>query len=295
MMKFSMPINFHLKRRLENIALFLSIPLIGLLDGIGDGRIRLTAFFLIPIMLVTWRVGRRAGYLTTFAALITLLVVSYIDKPKGTNNLLFAVDTGGRFISFFIIVAILSNLHSSFVQQKTKATRDALTTLYNRLGLQEILNVELEIARREMQPFAVFFLDCDNFKEVNDQWGHDLGDELLKTVALTLTSSIRRSDIACRLGGDEFVVYAGNVGEHESVRLISKIKTNLDAAMLNRQWPVTFSIGAAIFESPPDTLSELLRFADSLMYEAKKGGKDSLRVAKWVRGFDGEHRVAKAV
>ncbi|HEY8097703.1 MAG TPA: diguanylate cyclase, partial [Methylobacter sp.] len=184
-----------------NILLVLAIPLIGLLDGLGEGKIRLNAFFLIPIMLITWRMGRRAGIFATIAALVILLIVSAVDKPLGTSSILFSIDAIGRFVSFFIIVAILSALRSSYMIQKTNAIKDPLTLLYNRLGLREILIVELENARRGGHPFLLLFLDCDNFKAVNDRWGHGTGDHLLQTVADTIVGSIRRSDFASRVGG----------------------------------------------------------------------------------------------
>ncbi len=149
--------------------------------------------------------------------------------------------------------------------------------------MQEILAVELETAKRDRRPFAVFFIDCDNFKKVNDKWGHHVGDQLLQALALTLSASIRRSDLACRLGGDEFVVYASHLGEMDAMRFIENVKLKLDAAMRDRHWPVTFSIGAALFEFAPDTFDELIRFADALMYDVKKSGKNNVRKAKWTR------------
>jgi diguanylate cyclase (GGDEF)-like protein len=266
-----------------NALLFLAIPIIGLLDGLAEGKIRLNAFFLIPIMLITWRMGRRSGYLATSAALAILLIVSMINKPLGSTTLFFAIDAIGRFISFFIIVAVLSNLRNSYLTQKDIAIRDPLTRLYNRLGLKEILIIEMENARRGHHPFALLFLDCDNFKGVNDQWGHEVGDKLLQVVAQTILGSIRRSDLASRLGGDEFVIFAAYTNERDVEILAQKLKSNLDEVMRAQNWPVTLSAGAAVFEAIPRTVDTAIAFADSLMYQAKRSGKNSLRIAKWHR------------
>lgn len=153
--------------------------------------------------------------------------------------------------------------------------------LYNRLGLREILNVELENSRREGHSFLLLLLDCDNFKTVNDLWGHNAGDQVLKTVAYTLVDSIRRSDFASRLGGDEFIVFAGHIGEQDAGTFIEKIRKNLNAAMQVHQWPVTVSVGAAMFEKTPASVDEVIAFVDSLMYETKRSGKDGYRFAKW--------------
>jgi len=264
-----------------NVVLFLAIPLIGLLDGLGEGKIRLNAFFLIPIMLITWRMGRRPGFLATIAALVILVFVSVINNPLGADSVFFAIDAIGRFISFFIIVFILSELRRSFLAQKTNAIKDPLTHLYNRFGFREILSVELENSRRNGFPFLLLYLDCDNFKDVNDQLGHAAGDRLLQTVAMSIVESIRRSDFACRLGGDEFVVFAGRISENDSAYLTEKIRKNLYLAMKAQDWGVTVSIGAAIFESAPKTVDEMIAFADSLMYDTKRSGKNGIRFTKW--------------
>jgi diguanylate cyclase (GGDEF)-like protein len=266
-----------------NFSLFLLIPMIGWVDAMVGSQVRLTSFFLIPIMLITWRKGKSLGYLAALCSLSMLFLISSIDDHVGKNIIIFAADSLSRFVAFFIIVEILSNLRQVHLHQKTIAIRDNLTDLFNRRGLEEILSIEIEKSRRDGHSFSLVFLDCDNFKAINDNVGHHTGDLLLKMVAQTLRESIRRSDLAFRLGGDEFVLYFSRVKELETTQLIDKIEKNLTSAMHLHSWPVTFSIGASVFHTPPGTLDEALRFADNLMYTAKRGGKNCVRCATWQR------------
>jgi len=259
-----------------DVLLFAAIPAFGLVDGLANPHIQLTTFFLIPLMLITWRLGARAGYLATTLALCFVLVVSVRDEPFRSEPWIFLTDVGGRFLSFFIIVAILAESRTLYLRQQKLAVRDLLTGLYNRLGLHELLG--LQMARRR-RPFLLLYLDCDNFKLVNDGWGHDVGDQLLKSVSASLSRSLRRSDIACRVGGDEFVVLAA--AGTDALTLASLIKDGLDAAMASHAWPVTFSVGVAIFPSPPATVEATLAFADSLMYRVKHAGKNGILVARY--------------
>jgi diguanylate cyclase (GGDEF)-like protein len=187
----------------------------------------------------------------------------------------------GRFVAFFVNVAVLAQLRKLYLQQKQIATRDPLTHLHNRLGWREIVGVTLEKARRESRAFGVLFLDCDNFKAVNDRFGHGVGDQLLKAVAHGLQGAVRSSDVTCRLGGDEFVAFFDHLGAPELARLGATVKEGLDNAMRARGWPVTFSIGSVLFEDVPTSVDEVLGIADALMYAAKRSGKDCLHHASW--------------
>lgn len=275
-----------LRNNAVNLLLFLSIPGIGFIDALAGKEIRLTAFFLIPITLITWRLGRWPGYGATFAAAAILLGVALMHGAIDTSTSLFIVDVAGRFVAFFVVVAILASLRDQYIEQRTLATRDSLTGLHNRAGLRAILDVEFERCRRNGQPSALLFLDCDNFKYVNDHWGHGTGDALLQTVAQSLLRTVRSSDVVCRLGGDEFVLFLAETGSPESETLAHKVRTELDKAMLQQHWPVSFSVGVAFFAEPPDTAEEGLDFADALMYQAKLAGKNSMRCAHFRRKHD---------
>ncbi|BBP42492.1 diguanylate cyclase domain-containing protein [Thiosulfativibrio zosterae] len=160
---------------------------------------------------------------------------------------------------------------------------DALTQLPNRRLLQDRLNKSLESWARHHQIGAIMFIDLDNFKQINDTLGHDMGDVLLKQVAQRLTASVRLEDTVARLGGDEFVILFENLGEFQRFA-----KEHIDAIgqkilkALNQPFELgedsytnTPSIGVAFFNTSSNS-SELLRQADIAMYQAKESGKNKL-------------------
>ena len=154
---------------------------------------------------------------------------------------------------------------------------DPLTGLMNRRSLQEHLDYLLHFSRRYEKRVALLFIDLDNFKVINDSYGHGVGDELLLRIAETLKGSVRESDIVARIGGDEFVIAFTDIRDGETVELLAmKILERVATSyqIENHQFTVTTSMGAAIFPDDAQDVDTLMRFADAAMYEAKKGGKN---------------------
>jgi diguanylate cyclase (GGDEF)-like protein len=157
------------------------------------------------------------------------------------------------------------------------AYHDALTGLINRSYLKEELKIFLNLATRNHKKLSVVFVDLDNFKYINDSYGHDVGDMLLIEVSKRLKNSIRKSDLVSRIGGDEFVLVLYDINKQEDIKkIMSKIKNQLQKPILikNHKLEVTFSAGISIFPDDAKTIEDLLKFADIAMYEAKKQGKN---------------------
>ncbi|MEY2872715.1 MAG: hypothetical protein RLZZ373_86 [Pseudomonadota bacterium] len=157
---------------------------------------------------------------------------------------------------------------------------DALTGLPNRLLLQDRLQQALQLARRTGGCLAVMFLDLDHFKLINDRQGHDVGDELLRRVALSVLGAVRASDTVCRLGGDEFVVLLPQINVAEDAAEVARHVLavvsqpyQIGAASLC----VSFSIGIAVFPDDGEDEVTLMRRADTAMYAAKREGRNGLR------------------
>jgi diguanylate cyclase (GGDEF)-like protein len=164
------------------------------------------------------------------------------------------------------------------------AHTDALTGMPNRRGLQ--LELRAALARvQSQQMLAVYMLDLDGFKAVNDKWGHDVGDELLKTVADRLRLALRTRDVVARLGGDEFVVLAGDLpGDEDARRLGLKLIAALQEPIELRGKPciVGVTIGYALAPLDATEGAELLKLADTAMYGGKQAGKGVLRRTRQV-------------
>lgn len=162
---------------------------------------------------------------------------------------------------------------------RAQAIRDPLTNLFNRRYLDETLDRELARAAREHYPVCVIMLDLDHFKQVNDTYGHEAGDHVLKMLANTLVTRNRRGDFACRYGGEEFVVVMPNIAVNIAYQRAEELRVTLNSlAIPYGQFCLntTISIGIACYPSNGEERESLLRAADRAMYAAKKAGRNHI-------------------
>lgn len=165
------------------------------------------------------------------------------------------------------------------------ALHDPLTGLPNRRLFLDRLDMAVARAARSGEPLAVFYMDLDGFKTVNDTYGHDAGDDVLIAVAARVSASLRASDTVCRLGGDEFCALSEHVGDTEralgiAARICDRVAQVIRAG--DTGVSVTMSIGVVVTTEAPGGLEQLLRDADGAMYAAKGAGK--ARVELFVPG-----------
>jgi diguanylate cyclase (GGDEF)-like protein/PAS domain S-box-containing protein len=162
---------------------------------------------------------------------------------------------------------------------REQAIRDPLTNLFNRRYLEETLERELSRAAREGYSVCVIMIDLDHFKRVNDTYGHEAGDEVLKSLAITLSEQCRRGDFACRYGGEEFVVVMPNINmdtAYERAESIRQALNSLRVPYKHNNLAITISMGIACYPSNGDSREAILRAADRAMYGAKEAGRDHI-------------------
>lgn len=162
---------------------------------------------------------------------------------------------------------------------RAQAVRDPLTNLFNRRYLDDTLERELERAAREKYPVCVILMDLDHFKLVNDTYGHEAGDLILKALARTLLAESRRGDFACRFGGEEFVVVMPNIPVDVAFQRAEALRLALNALRIpygQFHLRTTISMGIACYPSNGQERETLLRAADRAMYAAKKAGRDHI-------------------
>jgi diguanylate cyclase (GGDEF)-like protein/PAS domain S-box-containing protein len=167
---------------------------------------------------------------------------------------------------------------------KHLATHDPLTLLPNRSLFYEHLDQALRRARRNKSRLAVFFLDLDGFKSVNDLLGHEKGDQLLQEVASRFNEVLRSSDIVARLGGDEFAFVCENLGAPEDAAIIAKkilISLSRKTQMAGQEIAISGSIGISFFPEDGGEARDLLRYADAAMYRVKGQGKQHFQFFSW--------------
>jgi len=158
-----------------------------------------------------------------------------------------------------------------------QAMRDPLTGLYNRRPLEESLHREIMRATRNSDPIGVLAIDADHFKRVNDTFGHDTGDAVLRAMARDLLRCVREEDVVCRAGGEEFIIFLPGMGEAGLLERAEKIRRTIEQnpiAVREHTVRVTVSVGVASFPDHGGSEGELLRAADAALYAAKAAGRN---------------------
>lgn len=161
-----------------------------------------------------------------------------------------------------------------------QSIRDALTGLYNRRYLEEFLYKHIEQAKRDKQEFAILMLDLDHFKKINDTYGHEAGDQVLKEVGEVFVNDIRTGDLACRFGGEEFLLFLHHINLENAEKTAENLRHKI--SHLNIRYgaeqigPITISIGVALYPIDGQTIDELVNAADKALYEAKNKGRNRI-------------------
>jgi len=161
-----------------------------------------------------------------------------------------------------------------------QAHHDVLTGLPNRLLFSNRLRESIQTAGLEERKFAIFFIDLDKFKEINDSLGHDVGDKVLKTVANILKSSIRKEDILARLAGDEFTIMAEEIEDIQDASSLAHNILNIFSEPIvvdEHRLYITCSIGISLYPQDTDNEKDLLKYADTAMYRAKENGRNNFQ------------------
>jgi diguanylate cyclase len=225
------------------------------------------------------------------------------DATGGMDTTSLAVSIGVVTVIILIVTLSISALDAHFAarnarlavelqganeQLRSIALYDTLTGLPNRFLLEDRLRQAALHSDREAKSFSLMFIDLDNFKPVNDTYGHGVGDELLKEVASRLRDGLRRHDTVARMGGDEFVIVLGDVEDAKAASLVGeKIIAELAKPVVvgPHSLDISCSIGISMYPSDGKDIATLTANADVAMYHAKKAGKNGFRL------FDPEMRT----
>lgn len=187
-------------------------------------------------------------------------------------------------IIVFLIYKLINRYTAELRAQKNildfQAHHDALTGLPNRILFSDRLEQAAEKAKRQGSEFALFFIDLDRFKQINDSLGHEFGDKVLKVISKKLEGVVRREDSISRLGGDEFTILVEDIkNEIDVSTLAQKILSSLSEPIIINEHTlyITTSIGVSIFPNDDTDPSNLLKYADAAMYKAKDEGRNNFQ------------------
>lgn len=188
-------------------------------------------------------------------------------------------DADGKSVRYVSVFSDITDLWHKDEHIKHLAFHDALTDLPNRTLMMERINQKLINSVRVPCHLALMFLDLDGFKRVNDQFGHNVGDDLLKEVAKRLLGLVRESDTVARVGGDEFICILNNSqGKDEIMEVANRIVASMNEPIeiLGKVLQIGVSIGIAVFPDDGRTSDALINNADTAMYAAKSLGKNNV-------------------
>jgi two-component system cell cycle response regulator len=202
----------------------------------------------------------------------------YLTKPFDVDELKARLRTGHR------ILELEDHLVEARESMRFQATHDLLTSLWNRGVIVELMSHEIMRSRRERSCTAVMMCDIDHFKSVNDQFGHAIGDEVLREVARRLHNSVRSYDMVGRYGGEEFLVALNKCNPGSAVSRAENLREKIAGRPIqtaNKPVSVTISIGLALSsEFPESTIEEIMHQADMALYAAKAAGRNCVRIAQ---------------
>jgi len=254
----------------------LAVLAIAYVDGVTGFQLHVFPLYFVPVLAISLRLGRWPG-LAMAAVCAAAWHVS--NTLAGLHSDPPAIDAANLFVMAiaFGVVALLGAAQRSWLHRERALSRtDDLTGLLNGRGFYEAAAVELARSSRYQHPLTVAYLDLDDFKQVNDRFGHSRGDAVLVEVARAMRRACRSTDLVGRLGGDEFVVLFPETGRDAAEAALVKVQSRVREAASDKGHAVTVSVGAVSFPQPPRDVEVLVHEADRTMYAAKTGGKDAL-------------------
>lgn len=179
----------------------------------------------------------------------------------------------GRINKTAILQNIVNDLNKLIVE-------DSLTGLFNRRYFKRVMEAEIERNTREHCPLSLAILDVDHFKNINDTWGHDSGDEVLRALAMIMHRNVRQSDALIRIGGEEFAIVMPNVRHNRAEEIMERLRIDIENMIIpfnSHEMSITASIGITVREPNQHiTIDELYRQADQALYQAKDTGRNKV-------------------
>lgn len=190
-------------------------------------------------------------------------------------------DLEGQLVRMSRQNAVLRKEIARLQAYRAMAYRDPLTGLWNRRYFEERLKEEISRSQRagSSRKFSVLVVDINDFKDINDTHGHQMGDRLLKWVGVFLTDHLRTHDVPCRTGGDEFTVLLPDLSSEDCGRIINRLRDQLQAANIGRDIPVALSLGTASWPEEGTAAEALIASADEAMYVDKRRQKAAKAIA----------------
>ena len=258
----------------------LLLSLVAYLDYITGVEFSFTLFYLLPITLISWAISARFGLVFAILGCCAWIGVDIWSGNRISNLFAYIWNSTAR-LGFFLLPVFMIRLNRALQREQDLARTDFLTGVLNARFFHEMALMEINRSVRYKRPFTIAFIDVDNFKTINDTFGHTIGDGVLRNIALNIKEHLRKTDIVARVGGDEFVVLLPETDAQTAPLVISNMQRELLKEMNENGWSITFSIGVLTLSATQISVDEILGKADQLMYGVKNNGKNNVQYATY--------------
>jgi diguanylate cyclase (GGDEF)-like protein len=245
---------------------------IGAFDLVAPDEATHSFLYILPIAFVTWFSGIRLGI-----AILLMCTVLWSLNNIVESLLISSWNIISTLLFFTAIAALLNKTRAMWENEKKLSRTDPLTGAINLRAFTELVEYEILRSQRDGLPFSLAYLDLDNFKHVNDAYGHSAGDGLLKSIVSNMVHHLRKTDVIARLGGDEFAIFLPATDQTSIKVVMPKIRDELYKLTGHNNWPITVSMGVLTCTDGTGDFDTLVTRADKLMYAVKRAGKDNIR------------------
>jgi len=257
------------------LACLMSI-LLGVLDHVLGYEISFSIFYLLSILFVFSYDTVLKTFIIAFLSSVIWLIADLTSGHQYSFWLIPLWNSLMRFGFFSIIIYLASQMRKEKEYHQQLALIDPLTQILNLRSFLQQLTMSRAHALRFNQPLTLVYIDVDNFKQVNDRFGHSKGDELLRLTAKAIQKSIRVYDVVARMGGDEFALLLPETSKEQTQSILSRIGENFIVMVKNEISFVTLSVGVATYQNCSLSVDDMILMADTVMYEVKNKGKNNI-------------------
>lgn len=270
-------------RALITLALVAFVAALGYVDHVSGPEIGSALFYLVPILIAAYYLRLPSVIAIVLCSSAAWFVVEYISLPE--RETWIAAWNGMSSLAIFGLVGFLvvrvrsdqgmkaalnARLRALLHNETQVARTDGLTGLPNSRYFMESLNTQVSRRDSSSRSLCVLYIDLDNFKQVNDQYSHSAGDDVLARFAQLLRATLRAGDLPARLGGDEFAVILDGQDSQAAKAIGERLVAGM--AKIGEEYPLAglgCSVGVAYFEKTPANAQDVLKTADKAMYEVK--------------------------
>jgi diguanylate cyclase (GGDEF)-like protein len=270
-----------------SIISIIMIAFAGLLDYFTGPEIAFSLVYLIPVMSSAWFTRKPVAIFVSILSAATWTIAEITSGRFYTHIAIHFWNTTTMLVFFLVVTLLLERFKKALNDERVLSRIDYLTGVMNPRSFYEFMATEIERCKRYKHAFTIAYIDMDDFKKINDKFGHPAGDDALRTIANTMKNNLRKIDVVARLGGDEFVILLPETDNKAATKAIKKIQKAFIQNTDVKKYSITFSIGALTCNTNPPSINKIMKSVDSLMYSVKNRGKNGIKYSIYT-GFQNE-------